>query len=67
MKLEDLKVEYDIEATVNTGNFENVKPGYRVSATVPKDSTADEVREYLRKLADAWLEQEIEEIRNGTK
>lgn len=58
----NVRVEYIIEATVNTGNFQNVKPGYRVSADVPDDQHPSDVRAKLKALADAWLEEDVNTI-----
>ena len=57
---ENIRVEYSIEATINTGNFQNVKPGYKLSATVPKGAKASEIRAQLKTLADKWLAEDIE-------
>ena len=61
----NVRVEYNIETTVNTGNFQNVKPGYKVSADVPDGVHPSEVRAKLKALADAWLEEDVDEIRKG--
>lgn len=58
-----VRVEYIVEATINTGNFQNVKPGYRVSADVPDGVHPNEVRARLKTLVDAWLEEDIDQYR----
>ena len=57
----NVRVEYVVEATINIGNFQNVKPGYRVSADVPDDQHPAEVRAKLKALVDPWLEEDIEQ------
>lgn len=57
----NLRVEYTIDATINTGNFQNVKPGYRVSADVPEGVHPSVVRAELKALVDPWLEADIAE------
>lgn len=66
MKLENVRVEFSTEVTVNTGNFTNVRPGYRLSADLPKDATLDEVRDFLKEKVETWLEEDIDEIRAET-
>jgi hypothetical protein len=62
-KAQNVRVEYALEATVNMGNFENQKPGYRVSADVPAGTHPDVVKNELKSLVEGWLEAEIKEIR----
>lgn len=59
----NVRVEYSIDATVNTGNFENVKPGYKIGADVPEGTSPSAVRAKLKATADAWLEQDIVDIK----
>jgi hypothetical protein len=59
----NVRVEYTLEATVNMGNFENQKPGYKVSADVPPGVHPGVVRGELKSLVEGWLEEEIKEIR----
>lgn len=56
---ENVRVEYAIDATINTGNFQNVKPAYKVSADVPEGEHPDQTRAMLKALADRWLEEDI--------
>jgi len=62
MKLKNVRVEYTVEATINTGNFTNVKPGYRLSADVPDGVDPEEARQFLKATANTWLEQDVDEI-----
>lgn len=62
--LQDMTVEYHNEVTINIGNFENVKPGYRVSATIKGGASKkqlDDARNKLKGLVDGWLEEDIKE------
>lgn len=59
----NLRVTYIVEATINTGNFQNVKPGYEVSADVPEGVHPSVVRAELKALVDPWLEADIAEHR----
>ena len=61
IKLTGVRVEYSVEATINTGNFTNVKPGYRISADVPDGVSPSLAREKLKHTVDTWLEQDIAE------
>lgn len=61
----EITVEYAVEATVNVGNFENIKPGYRLSAKTGNGMDAKDVRNELKALADGWLEEDVDEIRKG--
>lgn len=63
MELKNIRVEYSVEATVNTGNFTNVRPGYRVSADVPEGTNPAEVKNFLKEKVDAWLEHDVDAIR----
>lgn len=58
---ENIRVEYSIESTINTGNFQNVKPGYKLSADVPEGDHPGVTRDMLKRLADGWIEQDIAE------
>jgi len=61
VKPTNVRVEYRVEATVNLGDFENVRPGYTLSADVPDGMSPSAVRAKLKATADAWLEQDIVE------
>lgn len=58
----NVRVEYTVESTVNTGNFTNVKPGYKISADVPNGVHPQVVRAELKQLADEWIEQDVDAI-----
>lgn len=62
MELKNIRVEYSVETTVNTGNFTNVRPGYRVSADVPEGANPAEVKNFLKEKVDAWLEHDVDAI-----
>ena len=61
-KLTNVRVEYENSVTVNTGNFQNVRPGYRVSADVPEGMHPNEARARLQSVVDRWLEEDVERI-----
>ena len=63
----NVRVEYSAEATVNVGNFENVKPGYRISADVPEGQNPTLVRDRLKRVVDAWLEQDVIAIKEEAR
>lgn len=60
-KLANVRVEYALEATINIGNFQNIKPGYVLSADVPEGMHPTEARNYLKSLVEKWLEEDVEE------
>ena len=60
-ELKNVRVEHSGEATINLGNFENFKPGYRVSADVADGVHPDVAREKLKALVDRWLNEDIAE------
>jgi hypothetical protein len=60
--LSNVRIEYSNEATVNTGNFQNVKPGFSVSADVADGVHPTEAKKRLVSLVDAWLEEEVAAI-----
>lgn len=59
----NVRVRYWNEVTVNTGNFENVKPGFSVEADVPEGVHPDEVKKKLEALVDGWLEKKLADFR----
>jgi hypothetical protein len=59
----NVRVEHHVEATINLGNFQNVKPGYSLSADVPDGLHPSEVAKKLRGLAENWLLEDIENYR----
>ena len=67
-KLKDIRVGYKNEYTINMGNFENQKPGYEISALVEGEvskAELEEVRNKLKSLLDAWLVQDIQEVKDS--
>jgi hypothetical protein len=56
------KVKYQIEATVNMGNFSNVKPLYEVEVEVEDGDTPSTIFERVEKLVDAQLEKKIDQL-----
>jgi hypothetical protein len=60
---ENVRVEFSLEVTINTGNFQNVRPGYRLSADVPEGAHPNSVRDKLRATVETWISEDIEEYR----
>lgn len=58
----NVRVEYENSATINTGNFQNVKPLYRISADVADGVSPTEAKDRLRAVVDAWLEAHVKEV-----
>lgn len=58
----NVRVEHSAEITINTGNFQNIKPGYKVSADVPEGAHPSAVRAKLKALVESWLEEDVNEI-----
>ncbi len=54
--LYDVEVEVSLSVTINTGNFENIKPEYRVKAKVRDGVHPDEAKTRLEARVDAWME-----------
>lgn len=63
--MKNVRVEYGADATVNLGNFENVKPALKVAADVPDgEDPKDTIRE-LRELVDSFIEFVVTEAKQG--
>ena len=60
-KFTNVRVEYSVDTTINTGNFQNIKPGYRVSADVAEGVHPDDARKALEDLVNPWLEEAIKQ------
>lgn len=60
--MKDVRIEYSIEATINTGNFENVKPGYKASATLDEGEDRNAAAAKLTKYVESLLERKVDEI-----
>lgn len=61
--LSNIRIEYSTEATVNIGDFQNVRPGFKVSADVADGSSPTEAKKLLVGLVNDWLEAEVASIR----
>lgn len=61
--MKNIVVKYQNRATVNTGNFQNVVPGYEISAELEEGENPHTVRDKLKATVDAWLEADIDGIR----
>lgn len=65
MALTNARVEYRVDATVNLGNFENVKPGITLSADVPEGENPKDVINELSALGDAFITHQVNEAKSG--
>lgn len=67
--LYDVEVEHWVEVTIPTGNFSNIKPGYKVKAKVRNGVHPDVAKKRLTALVERWVEENIkakeEELKNG--
>jgi hypothetical protein len=63
IKLTGIRVEYHNEMTVNIGDFQNLKPGFSISADVPEGVSPTAAKAKLEKVVDAWLEAKVNEIK----
>lgn len=61
--MKNVRVEYGAEATVNLGNFENVRPGLTVSADVAEGEDVKDVVRELRTLVDSFIEHVVAEAK----
>lgn len=61
--MHNVRVEYGVDATVNLGDFENVKPGLRVSADVAEGEDTKAVVRELRELVDSFIEHVVAEAK----
>lgn len=61
--MRNIRVEYSAEATVNLGNFENVKPGLKVAADVSEGEDTKAVIRDLRALVDSFIEHVVAEAK----
>jgi hypothetical protein len=61
--LSRVRIEYRNDATVNIGDFQNIKPGFSVSADVADGVHPTEAKKRLVALVDGWLEEEVATIR----
>lgn len=63
----NVTIEYAKEVTINLGNFQNVKPSYKVSVELYDNINPHDAKEKIKKIVDSWLEQEIEEIQREAR
>lgn len=61
--MHNIRVQYGAEATVNLGNFENVRPGLTVSADVAEGEDTKAVVRQLRELVDSFIEHVVAEAK----
>jgi hypothetical protein len=60
--MKNIRVGHSMEATVNTGDFSNVKPGYSISAEVEEGESPSEVKKRLHTVVEKWMNEELSEI-----
>jgi hypothetical protein len=65
--MKNVRVEASIDATVNIGDFQNVKPGFKISADVEEEEKVFEVKDKLVNTISSWLETEVQKIRDELK
>lgn len=65
MALQNVRVEYSAEATVNLQNYENVKPGLKVAADVPEGGSIKDTVNELVELVDAFILHAVTEAKKG--
>lgn len=61
--MKDIVVVYSVDATVNTGNFENVKPHYGMQVTLEEGETPAEAFDKIKAVCDGFLEAEVGSIK----
>lgn len=54
--MKNVRATYGAEATVNLGNFENVRPGLTLSADVEEGEDFKDVVRELREVVDSFIE-----------
>lgn len=65
MTLKNVRVEYSADATVNLGNFENVKPGLKISSDVAEGQSVKTVVNELVELVDSFITHAVNEAKSG--
>lgn len=60
--LTGVRVTYTNTMTVNIGNYQNLQPGFTISADVPDGESPIEAAQKLRKTVDSLLEAEVKRI-----
>jgi hypothetical protein len=58
----NMEIEYSLEATIATGNFENIRPGVRVSDTVPEGVKPGEHAAKVKKFVETLFTEQVKEI-----
>ena len=61
--MKNVRATYGAEATVNLGNFENVRPGLTLSADVEEGESVKVVVRNLRELVDSFIEHVVAEAK----
>ena len=59
--MKNLTVAYSNEATVNIGNYQNVKHGYTLGAELEEGANPNDARAKLKATADRWLDEDIQQ------
>lgn len=59
----NVRVEYHVEATVNLGDFQNIKPGYVISADVPDGVHPQVVIDELKGVVDPLIAKDFEDAK----
>jgi len=65
MALQNVRVEYSAEATVNLQNYENVKPGLKVASDVPEGQSVKDTVNELVELVDSFIVHAVNEAKSG--
>ena len=60
--MEITQIEYGIEVTINTGNFQNVKPMYKALATIHTSEDPVEAYAALKKLVNDRIEAAVKKV-----
>ena len=59
-----MKIAYSISATINIGDFQNVKPEYSVEMETSRE-TVEADRALLKSKVNQWLDEDIQEIKGA--
>lgn len=63
--MKNIVVTYAVDATVKTGDFENVKPHYGMTVTLDDNETPTEAFAKIKGFCDSLLEAEVGKIKRG--